>query len=627
MSSHRQHTLAALAVLAACSGAPGQRLEGQVFEVASPSEGARLSVDAVPLLVRLTPPFAEATVQVRHGGVDLTDPLALRRERKERLGGGVDYIATLPLGGLPTGAQTLHIELTAPSGLTVVQPLVVDVARPPSALLLRADDGAGNPADARVIVLRDGAPQQVSGPDGIDPWGRDLAQDAVMVVGGARTLHLEAGAYTLIATRGVRSAIDVQTVTVPTAEPVVFSLPRVVDTPGWLSADLHVHTGQSRDAFIPDRLRVESLAASGLDVAVITDHDQITDLSAPLSAALGAGHRLRSLPGVEATIEQAAPRQREGVSSIGHLNVFPLADGALPDTLPSSFAGLLSAFVSRQESHPHGTVTRPLTQLNHPRGVQVATEGPPSWKAHALFSSKGLDRSAPLDAAANRWLLVPDGGLRALDVDAIELLNRSTAEAYWQVRQDWFWLLNQGVQVTGTGNSDSHAAAVELAGFPVNLVRAPRPAAGEPLDAAAFTDAVREGALTVTTGPVLSLSLAGAGGERASIGERIRPQPGLVAEVRVRAAPWVPVDELRLIVDGEVAYREDLSAAERDGAGLLDVRREIAVRDGAGWVVAEAGWPVAEPAPEAPVERLGVYARVAPHYLPLAFTNPVFVEE
>ena len=85
-----------------------------------------------------------------------------------------------------------------------------------------------------------------------------------------------------------------------------------------------------------------------------------------------------------------------------------------------------------------------------------------------------------------------------------------------------------------------------------------------------------------------------------------------VARVTALAAPWVPVEELRLVVDGHIVARgpadEPLSW---DRAGDEDY-----------WILAEAGWP---PELALPAD-FGDYSVVAPGYVPIGFTSPVFVD-
>jgi hypothetical protein len=246
-------------------------------------------------------------------------------------------------------------------------------------------------------------------------------------------------------------------------------------------------------------------------------------------------------------------------------------------------------------------------QIAHPRGIQFAP-GEGISRAHGLFLYQGYDPDQDIDAPENRWLVDPDPhGVRVLDADAIEVLNRAGFQGWKLVRADWFSLLDQGFHPTATGNSDSHAADLERAGLPSNLVRC------SPCDENAFLDAITGGEVRVTTGPIVDLRVGEAGP-----GAMVRGAEATV-DVTVEAAPWVPVDEVRLVVDGEVAFAEPVTAP-RDADGVLraDFQWTISpARDA--WVLAEAGVPL----DGAPVPVPGPYGIVAPEYVPVGFTNPV----
>ena len=84
------------------------------------------------------------------------------------------------------------------------------------------------------------------------------------------------------------------------------------------------------------------------------------------------------------------------------------------------------------------------------------------------------------------------------------------------------------------------------------------------------------------------------------------------------AAPWVPVPEIRLVVDGEVVQTQVLDQAESAGLFRAQWTGRIPVH-GDTWVLVEAGWSLTSD--ERPVG--GAYARVAPGHVPIGFTNPV----
>jgi hypothetical protein len=617
--------LLALCALAACHRA-------SPLEVVSPSDGVTVRAPWVPLLVRLPELVADDAVSVTIDGADATDPLGLVRARDSQRGGGVDYLATLDTTELDPGFHDLEV---AVEGVPPVRTRF-EVAHPESRVDFEVTDGDGEPVPARILLRDADGPVELASPDAedADPSLRDVHLSSLFAEAGHATVWLDPGTYTVVAVRGPRDALDVREIEVLGDTTVALTVPRVLDTPGLLAADLHVHTGRSADAFVPDHPRFASLLAAGLDAFVITDHNRVSDPTAALSRVQGALGPVSAIPGEEAAI--IAPNHAgDGRVACGHVNAFPLAgpdaaplpDGNVDDA--EGIAALIDTFRARQADAPYRGSTDVLLQLNHPRGIQFFPDQAPDWGAHALFTHFGLVAHGSPGTGDDAWIgEAAPSGTTPLDFDAMEILNRFSWETYLQVRQDWFWLLNQGIRLTGTGNSDSHSLEVELAGFPTNLVATDLPAEGEGLDTAAFVAAIRASRVSVTTGPVVSIVVrAGAGSGESG---QLVPGDGGAWDVvvRVRAADWVPVDQLRLVVNGEQVYGEDLADAPRDAAGLLDIERTIPIHATAdAWVLAEAGWGLGEDPPVADgYERLGPYAWVAPGYVPIGFTNPVYLD-
>ena len=92
-----------------------------------------------------------------------------------------------------------------------------------------------------------------------------------------------------------------------------FKLTQVVPTPGWISADFHVHSIKSVDSNMALPTRASSYAVEGVDLVVSTDHNYVTDL-APTIDALKLNDWLASSVGLELTSLE-----------MGHFNGFPLA--------------------------------------------------------------------------------------------------------------------------------------------------------------------------------------------------------------------------------------------------------------------------------------------------------------
>jgi hypothetical protein len=404
-----------------------------------------------------------------------------------------------------------------------------------------------------------------------------------------------------------------------------------VSTPSAVTADLHVHTGSSSDSYVPDLPRYQSLVAADLDVVVISDHNRITDPAAALDAARADGPGMHGIAGVEARIGPRTNIDGEKIGSLGHANFYPLvAEAPLPPNDSLEFAEHIDLFRERQRRHPHPhTGERVVVQLNHPRGLSFDPDDRrPRTSGHPLLNSYRFDREAPLEGT-RLTQPQPKTGTTALDFDVLEVLNRFSWEPYREVRADWFSFMNSGLFHTGVGNSDSHALAVELAGFPVNFVRvASETRADGTFDTSSFVDALLGGHVTVSTGPIVDLRVTAANGDSAGAGpgEILSAPDGRVrATVEVLAASWVPVHELRLIVDGSsIAPLQLTDALSTDGKPLHIAKTWEVVLERDGWILAEAGWPIDDP-PTRSAAVLGEYARVAPGYIPMAFTNPVRV--
>lgn len=168
-------------------------------------------------------------------------------------------------------------------------------------------------------------------------------------------------------------------------------------------------------------------------------------------------------------------------------------------------------------------------------------------------------------------------------------------------RAYWFYLLDQGIVRAGTANSDSHTLVDNVLGTPRTLVTTDQTVAD--FDEAAFNRAVREGRMIGTNGPVIEASII----DRSGAARRPSVSPFIPAEsstlsIRVTAAPWVPIDEIRVVVNGQVARTLVAELEHPDDPfgteGILRFEGEIALAelglDGTrdAWIVVEAGEPL-----------------------------------
>jgi hypothetical protein len=523
---------------------------------------------------------------------------------------------------LPPGAYRLTFRAAHRASLTRevrvepgAQALVPEVRWAPLGVLALgpafADGGPG-----RIVFRgRDGTPDPVFGAELLDfrldgePAPSATETSSIYIIGNRHDpteIRLPAGRYTLVATRGPEYDVDVREVEIRAPGERVsidpFELARVASLPEHVSADLHVHAQASDDSGTTNASRLRDFVASGVLVLATTDHDHVADYDQAL-AALDLGGRIHLVRGVEVTSSTpstAAPW------TIAHHNAWPVSyephlhrRGAPPSQdlrVPELYSLLRSAYAVG------------VVQLNHPRcggpGPNVGC-----FFTHQATVGAPVDTRQPVTAAANASLLEPAAdGTRALDFDLLEVMNGESWSHYLETRQDFHWLLRQGYRRTATANSDTHGPD-ELAGMPRNYVGV----GSSFFDARALDEALRAGRSFGTTGPLIlrfGANGGGAGDTVSAPGGRVRLVYDLVS------APWVPVDEVRLLVNGEVVR------VLPEGAGDAEL---VLSRDA--FLTLEAGAPLgADPASWIATHR-GLYTDVvAPGFLPAAFSNPIYVD-
>jgi hypothetical protein len=503
------------------------------------------------------------------------------------------------------------------------------------------------------------------GPDG-DARGQG---NVVYTATGSGSIHVRPGTYDVYAARGPEYAVARKRVVVTAGRTAAlnFRLKRVIRTPNAVAADFHVHSGRSLDTAAPLEDRVVSFAGEGVEVMISTDHDKHVDY-APVIASLGLGGQITSIPGVEVT--GMVPNPPSFPNSIGHLNAWPIPiskdarrDGSVddeyvaPNWVYTRLRRVAGNDVTIQYNHPRAGVSG-LTSIGffNSIGCQRCANAIDTTCAIDDDCPAGGDRECtcvgyqpdrPLDAPPNDILLDsgvlgpgspanPDG-VRNIDFDVVEIANgaRSTDfEALLAMRTDWFSLLRQDYRKFGTAVSDSHRATLEHAGWGRTFVlgAGDDPAA---LDVPTFNARVRAGAMVLSTGPYVEVT-ARAGKARAGVGEELAASKGKVSlAIRVTSPAWIPVEQVRVLVNGEVLEQFDATTKPRvrpvpddpesSGQTMRFKATRKLVLDADAFVMVEAGVPIpaeGAPDPTSPEPMNQIVEGVVPY----AVTNPVFVD-
>lgn len=423
-------------------------------------------------------------------------------------------------------------------------------------------------------------------------------------------IEVPRGRYQVYATAGPFATIQRQTLQVEPGTPeqaLRFELSSLPLMPsGVLSADFHVHGGLSFDSSIPDRARVQAFLAAGIDVIAATDHDAVSDYADAMDA-LGARDRLVLMTGVETTghiLFDYVP-DSDFPKVIGHWNFWPIP---YRPTAPRNGAPIddrLEPGALFDRLRASGFEETGVIQLNHP--LSDSDLGRDLGFAEAIDLDLGKPLPKSFDGTGpSLFLRTPPGSQRSnASYHTQEVMNGTDNEHYLRYRALWFYLLDQGIVRAGTANSDSHGLADNVLGTPRNLVWTTVTKRG--FDADAFNADVKLGRIVGTNGPVIeAFTIAKDDVVRRPSIEPFEPAPAAKLVLKVSAAPWVPIEEVRIVVNGVVArtLKEVLSHPSdpfgRNGLVRLEMELDLAELlppgDEDAWLVVEAGAPLLEAA-------------------------------
>jgi hypothetical protein len=336
-------------------------------------------------------------------------------------------------------------------------------------------------------------------------------------------VDLPVGTYLISASRGPEYTLDQRVVEIlkGSLQEVVFQIEKVVETTDLISVDPHVHTLNS-DGSMTIAERIKSVVAEGVDVAISTDHNYLSDYPSVLKK-LGLGEYIAVLIGQEVT-----PLDVNQIY-MPEFNRFPLriregepGNGAIDIRF---FENNTPIFGESRRKDP-----RALISLNHPRRRQ-----------YGYFSYYRLDQETAATA------------LKGFDTsfDLLEVMNGSffshDKSNNSQVIADWLHLLKRGYYFPIIGSSDSHGIDREEPGYARTYIFYDG-AKGTGLDIETLLKALKKGRSFVSNGPVVRFTV----NRQYLPGDLFAVRDGtLDIGIKVQSALWVSVDEVRVIINGE----------------------------------------------------------------------------
>jgi len=371
-------------------------------------------------------------------------------------------------------------------------------------LSIRVSDERGRPLPSKLSLAKDGRPEPLFP----DFGGLDGADRFVWTGNGHVERSLAPGAYDLLLSAGPERHVYRERVVLEAGKSYEREvvLRRAFATPGWISADLHLHQAPSVESDVSLEARVIAVAAEGVQFAVATDHYVVTDFAPTVAALVKSGALSRPLVTVTGT-EVSTVGNR-----FGHFNVFPIAQGRnveYENTTPSKL------FASARAASPAG-----FLQVNHPRHDREL----------GYFLAFDLDRNTGIAAKPGY-----DPGYDGLEVfNGFHVQSAGFTDG---ILLDYLRVLGSGRRYVATGSSDSHQLAFLDPGLPRTWIA--YGGGDDEADATAPAErvlaALKAGRAVVSSGPLIEAKVAGAGpGETAHhVGKRPR------LELRVRAAPWI----------------------------------------------------------------------------------------
>jgi hypothetical protein len=341
-------------------------------------------------------------------------------------------------------------------------------------LIVNTTDEGGSPTPARVSVVGfDPSPEPIipggsvfglsSGDLGLfnDPTDSTvfgITQIAYTDASGAAVLTVEPGSYQVFVSRGSEYSLFDQAVTLTGGLTTVVNaqIARVIETPGFVSSDFHVHGINSADSRVSHTNRVMQFAGEGVENVIMTDHHVHTDLR-PRITELGMGAWLTASIGEEMT-----------TFDYGHFNAYPQTiDANRPSGGSVDWAGAAPAGMDFPAyGHYSGTPAEIYS---------LATTGPQSLPGTVVqvnhidshFEPLKIDTSvSPISdglSDAERTALRLEIGTGNLFhyFDGLELWNGDSRGAQSGFLDEcigiWFNHLNQGLDITFIADTDTHA--------------------------------------------------------------------------------------------------------------------------------------------------------------------------
>ena len=386
--------------------------------------------------------------------------------------------------------------------------------------------------------------------------GNAVRPGILYTLGKEETVLLPQGHYTLYATRGMEWGVAELPLVVNSdlRQRHTLTISREVDTTGFVACDSHIHTldGSGHgDSTYPERMI--TIAGEGIEVAIATDHNHVSDYRGYQRATATHSHFL-AIPGDEVTTRS------------GHFTAFPLDPR---QAVPGGVVGRNPLFLESEDWQALLTDMRDkgaeVVLLNHPYWPTLA-EGP--------FAQFRFNRQTASQTTGSEF--------RFNGIEVAQPANQLPDKFY--ALNDWFAMLNRGLRITAVGATDSHSV-----NDPVGQARTylkSRSDNANNIDRRDVYKAFVEGRASTAAGIFARVSIA----DRYSMGDLV-PVSKLVLEsdagearlavnLQIATPSWVRPREAMIYLNGSLVRRRVINAPpDLPTDQTLDFNIELPVHD------------------------------------------------
>ncbi len=489
-------------------------------------------------------------------------------------------------------------------------------------------DSAGNIIPGRVTVFAsNGEPVNFGTQDEVE--GGSL--NYYFLYYGDRKVKLKLGDYQFYTTAGPLYSLSIDTVSLTegvdeegltivnvTPETLEVSLNKVVDNGNYIPFDPAVLTQFSYNCTVNGIERTMEALAEHVKIIMTADVNTVADLGDYHSALNGRYENetgnaialnendIRVLTG--ATIKSFNPKEANP-KGFGEFLVFPVkrVDGlkgyGVGETGDREFATIYDSLkVNMGLDILYAGLLNPRSDSSLPNGV-----------VRGLFQSLGIPVPATLNNEFFTRISEHGTGTTNNVFSMIEVLENTNYLDYLATRADWFSILNSGEKKVAFGASNWPGSTPYFTGTPRTYVYYNSDTFVEDDFLAQFAS----GHSFISSGPFLDVKVNSAmPGDTLTVADN-----SVSVTINVKAPDWIPVDEVRVIVNGQIVFSEPIYSTD---VNRYSKTITVNLPDSDSYVVVECGAKLENI--QAGIFPQGDFAKVYPGVQPIAFTNPIFID-